>query len=332
MRDGWQLPGTTGAGSDAGPQATGDAGEYEEAHTDLGIAGRQVLALLAAASGSTTKIRALAAAAAVMVAGGCSSVPTASHPHAAGGGVPGYWTRSRLLGARVVQGLGYQPGKPANAHPVRCLPGSAGCLPVGLAARVVALFFHDAGGHYCTASVVASPGRDLLITAAHCINSGKGGGYRQSIVFIPDYRDGQAPFGIWTPARMLVAPQWIRSSDPDLDVGFVVLNSRDGENIQQVLSANRLGIDSGYRYLVRVTGYPGSGGAPVTCVNPSGSSRGCGPAAGTYAMRPSCSASCCAQPCSWSRPARCGHCCPSLPPNGSDWVQAGTACCSVPSE
>jgi hypothetical protein len=74
-------------------------------------------------------------------------------------------------------------------------------------------------------------------------------------VFIPDYRDGQAPFGIWTPARMLVAPQWISSSDPNLDVGFVVLNPHDGENIQQVLRADRLGVDSGDRYLVQVTGY-----------------------------------------------------------------------------
>ena len=86
------------------------------------------------------KIRALAAAiavaVAVMVASGCSSVQAASHPHAAGGGVPGYWTRSRMLGARPVRGLRYQPGKPANAHTVRCLPRSAGCLPVGLAVRV----------------------------------------------------------------------------------------------------------------------------------------------------------------------------------------------------
>jgi Hydantoinase/oxoprolinase len=55
---------------------------------------------------------------------------------------------------------------------------------------------------------------------------------------------------------MLVAPQWISSSDPNLDVGFVVLNPHDGENIQRVLSAGRLGIDSGYPYLVRVTGNP----------------------------------------------------------------------------
>jgi len=29
----------------------------------------------------------------------------------------------------------------------------------------------------------------------------------QDIVFIPGYRDGQAPYGIWPPARLVVAPQ-----------------------------------------------------------------------------------------------------------------------------
>jgi V8-like Glu-specific endopeptidase len=84
------------------------------------------------------------------------------------------------------------------------------------------------GNHYCAASVVTSPDRDLLITAAHCINGGGGGGYRSDVVFIPDYRDGRAPYGIWTPARLVVAGGWVRSAAPDLDVGFVVLKPRDG--------------------------------------------------------------------------------------------------------
>ena len=136
------------------------------------------------------------------------------------------------------------------------------------ALRVGALFVKEPGGnHFCTASVVDSPGQDLLVTAAHCINGGKGGGYRQDIVFIPGYHDGQAPFGVWEVKRLLVAPQWSSDSDPDLDVGFVLLDSRDGRNIEEVLGANQLNFDLGYRYLVRVTGYPASEDAPITCAN-----------------------------------------------------------------
>jgi V8-like Glu-specific endopeptidase len=200
------------------------------------------------------KLRTLAAVIVVAAAGGCAAAPAASHPRAVGGGPAGYWTRSRLLAANPARGLDYQAGPPEAAHLAQ------------LSLRVGALFEHDASGdHFCTASVVASPGRDLLITAAHCINGGKNGGYVQDIVFIPGYRDGQEPYGAWIPARLLVAPQWEESSDPDYDVGFIVLKPYDGKNIEDVLGANQLGIDPGYKNLVRVTGYPNGADAPVTC-------------------------------------------------------------------
>jgi V8-like Glu-specific endopeptidase len=167
-----------------------------------------------------------------------------------------------MLGARP-----FMPGRLGVLAPRQLGNSHIAGLRAGL--RVGALFMRAAGhDHFCTASVVASPGKDLLITAAHCINGGRGStGYRSHVVFIPDYRDGQAPFGVWTPAKLLVSPQWADSSNPDYDVGFVVLEPHDDQNIQQVLGANRLGADLGDQYLVHVTGYPSSSSAPITCVN-----------------------------------------------------------------
>jgi V8-like Glu-specific endopeptidase len=171
-----------------------------------------------------------------------------------------FWTKHQLIRASPLHGPGFRqapaPAQSPQAH--RALLGI----------RVGALFLRQGtADHFCTASVVDSPGRDLLVTAAHCIHGGKGGSYRQDIVFIPGYRDGQAPFGIWTVRQLLVAPQWADASDPDFDVGFVVLNSLGGKNIEDILGANRLGLDTGYQYVVRVTGYPSSGAAPITCLN-----------------------------------------------------------------
>jgi V8-like Glu-specific endopeptidase len=202
---------------------------------------------------------ALAAAIAMLLVSGCSAAPPAGSRSSGAGGAAGFWSRARLLGARPLRGgqrAVPQPGQTPDAH------------TAVVALRVGALFESDASGaHFCTASVVTSPGEDLLVTAAHCINGGNGSGYKANIVFIPDYRDGAAPYGIWTPERLLVAPQWAKSADPDFDVGFVVLQSHDGENIQQVLGASQLGFDTGYQYLVRVTGYPSSADAPITCLN-----------------------------------------------------------------
>jgi V8-like Glu-specific endopeptidase len=172
-----------------------------------------------------------------------------------------YWNRSRLLGALPLGNdgrLAPTPGASADSHPV----------PAGSTLRVGALFDHSASGnHFCTASVVDSPDQNLLITAAHCINGGQGSGYSGDIVFIPDYRDGQEPYGVWTVARLLVPPQWAASSDPDYDFGFVVLQPHAGTNIEEILGANQLGTDSQFQYLVHVTGYPDSANAPISCIN-----------------------------------------------------------------
>ena len=219
-----------------------------------------------------TRLWAWAAVVALVLAAGCSAGQPAGHRGPAGhraaglSGPPGFWNRSRLLAA-LPSGVqrasrGQAPSQPDQSASARTA-GTRAALRVG------ALFEHDAtGNHFCTASVVSSPGKDLLITAAHCINGGKGSsGYKSDIVFIPGYRDGEAPFGVWTPAQLIVAPQWAQSSDPDYDVGFVLLQPSDGRTIEQVLGANQLAEDTGYDCLVHVTGYPSSADAPITCVN-----------------------------------------------------------------
>jgi len=162
----------------------------------------------------------LVAVAAVSVAG-CSSPGTAS---AAGVTTAGktatgaaYWTRATLLAAQAwPETTGPQTSASSSAHTSQEAP------------RVGALFLRAGhGNHYCTASVVSSPGRDLLVTAAHCINGGDGGGYRSDVVFIPGYRDGRAPHGIWTPARQpITCKNWtIRQSASQLKFscdGFTV--------------------------------------------------------------------------------------------------------------
>jgi len=187
-------------------------------------------------------LRKTAAMLAMTAVAGCSSPAPAraaeSTPAAGAARGASYWTVSRLLAARAWQAGGTTASP--SAHTALKAP------------RVGALFLRESSGnHFCTASVVSSPGRDLLITAAHCINGGNASGYRSHIVFIPGYRDGTDPYGIWTPARLLVAPGWARSADPDLDVGFVALNPRHGENIEQVLGADTLTFNTGYRNLVR---------------------------------------------------------------------------------
>jgi len=198
--------------------------------------------------------RIAAAAAAVLLAtAGCAS----AGPGPALGS--GYWTRHRLIGAEGFRGGRFTLPSPGSTPTPR---------QDAFAPKVGALFDSDSSGdHFCTASVVSSPAGNVLITAAHCINSGTGGANRSNVVFIPEYANGSSPAGTWTPERYVLDPRWVNGADPDLDVAFIVLKPLNGKNIQDVLGGNQIAFNAGYQHLVRVAGYPDSDSAPISCLS-----------------------------------------------------------------
>jgi hypothetical protein len=119
--------------------------------------------------------------------------------------------------------------------------------------------------HYCSASVVHSPGHDLVITAAHCVY-GTGIG----IEFAPGYSDGKSPFGVWDVRRAYVDPAWKDDGDPQHDVAVLVLAARSGRNVEDLTGrAPALGRAPQAGTRVTVDGYvAGPGGTPITCRAP----------------------------------------------------------------
>ncbi|WP_225095849.1 trypsin-like serine protease [Streptomyces sp. CoH27] len=135
-------------------------------------------------------------------------------------------------------------------------------------ARIGAVFEKDdKGAHFCTASVVQSPGRNMLITAAHCAFDADSGQPVNDLVFAPGYRNGDEPTGLWKVSKVVVDDRWAKSQDEDLDVAFLVLGQKDGKDIQDVLGGNTLGMNHGFDNKVKITGYPTSRNTPVSCQN-----------------------------------------------------------------
>ncbi|MCF0076402.1 trypsin-like serine peptidase [Streptomyces lomondensis] len=137
-------------------------------------------------------------------------------------------------------------------------PGSArvGVLvPADRASRL-------ADGHFCTASVVRAPYRNLVVTAAHCL----GGDGR--LVFVPGYRNGRAPYGVWAVKRWFLPAGWVHGRREDSDVAFAVVASRGGRGVEDAVGGNRFatGTATGAT-AVTVTGYPDSRETPVSCTN-----------------------------------------------------------------
>lgn len=125
------------------------------------------------------------------------------------------------------------------------------------------------GSHFCTASVVNSPARDVIVTAAHCVNgfSGNPG----SVRFAPGYRDGQAPYGTWAVKAIYTTQDWEAGGNQDDDVAFLTVRGP----VQKYTGAEKLpaatetvsGAGGRTGSIVRVIGYPDGQASPVTCQN-----------------------------------------------------------------
>jgi V8-like Glu-specific endopeptidase len=108
----------------------------------------------------------------------------------------------------------------------------------------------DQTAHDCTASVVKSPGKNLILTAGHC-NPGSGAGARAA--FVPQYNKGKQP-GYTLPGHST------SGTGSNLDFAFATVADRDGRKLEDVTGGNTLTRTPSYtNTAVTVIGYPGKG-------------------------------------------------------------------------
>ncbi|WP_144708487.1 trypsin-like serine peptidase [Dermacoccus nishinomiyaensis] len=87
--------------------------------------------------------------------------------------------------------------------------------------------------HFCTASVVHSESKDVIMTAAHCL-----GGKSDDLVFVPQYSGGARPLGTWKVKAAFLDSAWMKDQDPDADVAFLSIETHgSGKNVQHIEDA-----------------------------------------------------------------------------------------------
>ncbi|WP_051807046.1 trypsin-like serine peptidase [Streptomyces sp. NRRL F-2664] len=150
---------------------------------------------------------------------------------------------------------GWEPSDPLEAGPAPADPA------------VGALFSPGRDGdpdHHCSGVVVHSPAGDLVATAAHCVH---GGGFRTNLAFVPGYRDGTAPYGVWVPARIEVDPRWTAEQDPDHDIAFLRLRrpGYPGQRLEDVTGAKTIAFGTELPAPARLVGYPNASEEPLDC-------------------------------------------------------------------
>lgn len=135
--------------------------------------------------------------------------------------------------------------------------------------RTVGKLFSNRGT--CTASVI-SP-KNVIVTAAHCCyNRGSGswaGGWR----FAPAYKDGNAPYGLFTWQSARILPRWISHGDRKSDVCVIKLrDDASGKGVSHYTGWLGRMWNYGSKQLHHSVGYPGNignGNKQEICVSES---------------------------------------------------------------
>ncbi|MFD3542656.1 trypsin-like serine peptidase [Streptomyces sp. NPDC058662] len=150
---------------------------------------------------------------------------------------------------------GWQPSDPLEARPAPAEPATGALFSPGVDAD---------SDHHCSGVVVHSAGGDLMATAAHCVYRA---GFRTNLAFVPGYREGVAPYGVWVPTRIDVDPRWIEDQDPDHDIAFVRLRrpGYPGQRLEDVTGAATIAFRPELPRPARVVGYPNAAEEPVDC-------------------------------------------------------------------
>ncbi|WP_031470792.1 trypsin-like serine peptidase [Sciscionella sediminilitoris] len=170
-----------------------------------------------------------------------------------------YWTPERI--AALTQ--------PSSDNPPESGPdGAPWTTRNAIPETVGRLFYTDHGKDAsCTATILDSANRSTVVTAGHCVNNtdliGEDNQWNANLMFVPGYRDGQAPYGKFAARFGFADRTWLRNDQQDprfnaYDQGFLVLGGNErGQPVQDATGAAQdIGFDEPGAAPVAQFGYP----------------------------------------------------------------------------
>ncbi|ADD41487.1 trypsin-like serine peptidase [Stackebrandtia nassauensis] len=115
-------------------------------------------------------------------------------------------------------------------------------------------FTFDGRNASCSGNAVTSTNKSTVITAGHCVKYQ--GSWHTNWVFVPNYHDGQRPYGTWTAKKTLTTPQWQASEDINYDVGAAVVNPLNSQSLTDVVGGQGLKFNGAYNQNMYSFGFP----------------------------------------------------------------------------
>lgn len=192
----------------------------------------------------------------------------------------GFWTPARMKRARpldlpprvassAVAGASAGDGSSPHVYPARAPEASAATSavfeavsdPTAPLARTNGVVFIATpfGLGRCSGTSVNARNFSVVFTAGHCVNTGGRHGRWLDFhwVFVPGYRYGQRPFGVFAAKWLDTTRQWRRTGSENFDVGAaVVRRNEQGKRLGKAVGGTGIAWGLKSRQVFDVHGYP----------------------------------------------------------------------------
>ncbi|MEY9854006.1 V8-like Glu-specific endopeptidase [Leifsonia sp. EB41] len=168
----------------------------------------------------------------------------------------GYWSAERLRAAAEL---------PADLPADQVSPAPAGSRALSWGSTTTVnhtvgrLFLRTpTGDTSCTATVVNSATKNLVITAGHCVHpGGPGKAYYSNFLFAPGWNNGPSAHGYWSGTAVGASAEWTQSKKWDHDYAFVRLAASGGQQLANRVGGNAVAAGAGHvQANAQIWGYP----------------------------------------------------------------------------
>lgn len=200
-----------------------------------------------------------------------------------------YWTPARMRAAQPVEAPSYTPADlRAAAEQVETTPLREVTQPAPAPTRRAAapfsyvagkVFFSNSDGNFiCSAAAINSKSKSVVSTAGHCLHGGGAGGeWASNWVFVPGYKSGKKPKGMFAATNGFAMQDWVDNGASPTGFNRDFAFARLGKNAKRqtvvgAVGGNGLTVGGEYGLNLRIFGYPGniaSGEVQKTCVKKS---------------------------------------------------------------
>jgi V8-like Glu-specific endopeptidase len=167
-----------------------------------------------------------------------------------------FWTPARMKAAKPLD-LRLPGSGPASASSAfETVPD-----PTQVDSRVNGAIFIETpfGLGRCSGTSVNASNYSVVFTAGHCINTGGPRGHWMDFrwVFVPGYRYGQRPFGVFPAKWIDTTRQWRTTGSENFDVGAAVVSrNQRGQLLGKAVGGTGIAFGLKARQVFDVHGYP----------------------------------------------------------------------------